>query len=213
VITAQIRVLVADRHPLLREAMARAVRQRAAFRLVAEIDDGRLALAAIRRDAPDIAILDLGLPGLDGARVLNAIVRDRLPTRVLLFADVPDSAAAYEAIAAGAMGWLSKAADADELCAAVATAARGEVALTADAQTAIAAEIRRRTCAGDPVLDRRESRVLSLVAAGWSASEIGRELNLSTGTVKSTLVKLYRRLGVSERAAAVAVAMRRGLIE
>jgi two-component system nitrate/nitrite response regulator NarL len=210
---AQIGVLVADGQPLFREAMARAVRQRAELRLVGDVEDGRAALARIRRETPDVAVLDRRLPGLDGGRILNAVVRDLIPTRVLLFAAAPEGGDAYEAIAAGAAGWLSKAADADELCAAVAAAARGEVALTADARTAIAAEIRRRADAGEPVLDRRESRVLSLVAAGRSASEIGRELHVSTGTVKSTLVKLYKRLGVSERAAAVAVALRRGLIE
>lgn len=209
----QIRVLAADRHPLSREGLVRAVRQHAPFRLVAETGDGRAALLKIRREAPDVAIVDVRLPGLGGERVLNAVLRDGLPTRVLLFADAVDGSAAYEAIAAGASGWLSKAAGPEELCAAIAAAASGEVALTSDAQTAIAAEIRRRATVGEPVLTARESLLLSRVAAGWSATEIARELHVSTSTVKSSLLGLYKRLGVSERAAAVAVAIRRGLID
>lgn len=209
----QIGVLAADRHPLFREAVARAVRQHTPFKLVAETGDGRAALECIRRDAPDVAVVDVRLPGLNGERLLNAVVRDGLATRVLLFADTVDGAAAYEAIATGASGWLSKAVGPDELCAAIAAAASGEVALTSDVQTAIAAEIRRRATVGEPVLTTRESLVLSRVAAGWSATEIARELHVSTSTVKSSLLGLYKRLGVSERAAAVAVAIRRGLID
>lgn len=208
-----IRVLAADRQPLFREAVARAVRQRSGFQLVGEVADGRAALAAIEREAPDVAIVDVRLPGLDGPRVLNAVVRDELRTRVLLFATAREAGAAYEAIAAGAAGWLSKVADEHELCTAIVAVARGEVALTADVQTAIAAEIRRRANGPEPLLDDRERRMLSLVAQGRSAQEIGRELHLSTGAVKSSLLKLYKRLGVSERAAAVAVALRRGLID
>jgi two-component system, NarL family, nitrate/nitrite response regulator NarL len=212
-VQAPIRVLTADRQPLFREALARALRQRVGFQLVAEVADGRAALAAIERDAPDVAIIDVGLPGLDGARVLNAVVRDEVPTRILLLSDGFVGSQAYEALAAGAAGWLSKATDERELCAAVAATARGEIALTGDAQTAVAAEIRRRETEPQPVLSDREHDVLRLVADGWSAGEIGRELYLSTGSVKSSLLKLYKRLDVSERAAAVAVAMRRGLIE
>lgn len=212
-VQAPIRVLAADRQPLFREALARALHQRVGFQLVAEVGDGRAALAAIEREEPDVAVVDVGLPGLDGTRVLNAVVRDEVPTRVLLLSNRFVGSEAYEALAAGAAGWLSKATDETELCAAIAATARGEIALTGDAQTAVAAEIRRRAAQPQPVLTNREREVLRLVAEGWSAGEIGRELYLSTGSVKSSLLKLYKRLDVSERAAAVAVAMRRGLIE
>jgi two-component system nitrate/nitrite response regulator NarL len=208
-----IRVLAAGRQPLLREAVARAIRQRASFQLVGEVSDGRAALEAIARKAPDVAVLELRLAGLDGSRVLNAVVRDELGTRVVLLAEASDADGAYGAIEAGAAGWLSKRADEHELCAAIAAVARGHVALTPDAQSALAREIRRRAGRGAPILDDRERHVLTLVAQGRSAPEIGRELHLSTGTVKSSLIRLYQRLGVSERAAAVAVALRRGLIE
>jgi two-component system nitrate/nitrite response regulator NarL len=211
--SGRIRVAVADRQPLFREALSRTVRQRVDFQLVAEDSDGRAALEAMRETAPDVAVIDLHLPGLDGKQVLNAVVRDELPTRVLLLAHPREAAGAYEALSAGAAGWLSKAADERQLCAAIVAVARGEVALTPDVQTAIASEIRRRARGAEPVLDDRERMVLGFLAEGRSAQEIAHELHLSTGTVKASLVRLYRRLGVSERAAAVAVALRHGLID
>jgi two-component system nitrate/nitrite response regulator NarL len=208
-----ISVLAADRQPLFREAVARAVRRRADFRLVGEVADGRAALQAIERDAPDVAVVGLRLPELDGPQVLNAVVRDDLRTRVLLLATAREAGSAYAALEAGAAGWLSKVADERQLCSAIVTVAGGEVALSPDAQTAVAAEIRRRANRGEPVLDDRDRRILLFVADWRSTTEIARALNVSGGTVKSSLVKVYKRLGVSDRAAAVAVALRRGLID
>lgn len=212
--TPPIRVVVADRQPLFRDAAARAVRQCAQFRLVGEVGDGRSALRLLRAEHPDVAIVDVRLPGIDGRRVLNAAVRDGLASRILLISSADDAASSYAAIEAGAGGWLSRTVDAGELCAAIAAAARGEVALGRDAHTLIAGEIRRRAASErDAILTERERQVLMFVADGLGAREIGERLHLSTGTVKSCLLQIYRRFEVSERAAAVAVALRRGLIE
>jgi two-component system nitrate/nitrite response regulator NarL len=208
-----ITVLVAERHPLFREGLVRAIRQRAALQLVGEASDGRAALDRIQRHEPDVAVVDADLRRLDGAQVLNAVVRDGLATRVLLVSGTVDPDAAYRAIAAGAAGVLSKHTDAEQLCRAVETAAGGAVVLGPEAQTWVATAIRRRAQAPRPIIGDREQRILLLVAEGLSAAEIGRSLHLSTGTVKTCLVRVYERLGVSERAAAVAAAMRRGLIE
>lgn len=208
-----IRVLVADRQPLFREAVARAVHQQAGLRLVAEAGDGRSALRMLRIERPDVAIIDVRLTGIDGRQILNAAVRDGLGSRILLVSSLDDGAATYAAIEAGAGGWLSRTIDADELCAAIVSAARGEVALGREVHTLIASEIRRRAGDDDAILTGREREVLLFVADGLGAREIGLELHLSTGTVKSCMLQIYRRFGVSERAAAVAVALRRGLIE
>jgi two-component system, NarL family, nitrate/nitrite response regulator NarL len=209
----QISVLAADHHPLFREGLARAIRQRAALKLVDEVADGRATLDRILRYAPDVAIVDVDLRELDGSQVLNAVVRDGLATRVLLVGPAIGPDYTYRAIAEGAAGVLSKHADADELCAAVETAAAGEVVLAPEAQTGLATAIRRRELNPQPVISAREQRILLLIADGRSAAEIGRTLHLSTGTVKTCLLRIYERFGVSERAAAVAAAMRRGLIE
>jgi two-component system, NarL family, nitrate/nitrite response regulator NarL len=209
----QISVLAADHHPLFREGLARAIRQRAALKLVDEVADGRATLDRILRYAPDVALVDVDLRELDGSQVLNAVVRDGLATRVLLVAPAIGPDYTYRAIAEGAAGVLSKHADADELCDAVETAAAGEVVLAPEAQTGLATAIRRRELDPQPVISEREQRILLLIADGRSAAEIGRTLHLSTGTVKTCLLRIYERFGVSDRAAAVAAAMRRGLIE
>lgn len=207
-----IGVLVADRHPLFREGLARAVRQRAAFQLVGEVADGRAALERIRRVGPDVAIVDVDLRGLGGAQVLNAVVRDRLPTHVLLVAATVDADQAYRAIAAGAAGLLSKQTDAEALCGAVSAAAAGEVPLAPEAQTGLAVAIRRHGAGPPPIISDRQRQILLRLADGASAAEIGQALHLSTRTVKASLLQLYERFGVSERAALVAATLRRGLI-
>ena len=117
------------------------------------------------------------------------------------------------ALRAGARGYLTKDADASELCDAISAVARGRTVLAPQLQAGIAGEIRLRAVHERPFLSDRESEILKLVADGLTAPEIGRRIHLSTATIKTHLQHLYDKLGVSERAAAVAVAMRRGLVE
>jgi two-component system, NarL family, nitrate/nitrite response regulator NarL len=208
-----VRVLAADRQPLFREALARAVRRCSSLQLVAETADGRAALAAIERYTPDVAVIDLRLPLLDGRRVLNAVVRDELATRVVLVAAAFDGRTAYDALAAGAAGVLSKALDHDQVRAAVESVARGAIVIGEREQTVVAREIWRRASAAPPLLTERERSVLLLVAAGRGPAAIATALELGPATVKAVLLELYRRFGVSDRAALVAAALRRGLIE
>ena len=208
-----VRVLAADRQPLFREALARAVRRSSALQLVAEAADGGAALAAIERHRPDVAVVDLRLPVLDGARVLNAVVRDELPTRVLLVGDEFDSRTAHDALAAGAAGLLPRTIGEEEVRAAVAAVAGGSIVIGEREQTIVASEIRRRAAANRPLLTERERTVLLLIAAGRGVAEISARLGLGTATVKAVLLDLYRRFGVSDRAALVAAALRRGLID
>lgn len=209
----RISVLAADHHPLFREGIARAIRQHAALQLVGEAADGRATLDRIERYEPDVAIVDVDLRDLDGSQVLNAVIRDGRATRVLLVSPAIDADEAYRAVAGGAAGMLSKRTDADGLCSAVKTVAAGEVVLGPEAQTGLATAIRKHVLDPQPIINESEQQILLLVADGRSAAEIGRALHLSTGTVKTCLVRIYDRFGVSERAAAVAVALRRGLIQ
>jgi two-component system nitrate/nitrite response regulator NarL len=124
-----------------------------------------------------------------------------------------DSAVAYRALAEGAVGFLSKEASSEAVCDAITAAARGETVLSPEVQSGIADEIRLRSAPERLSLSARESEVLALIAEGLSAPDIGKRLHLSPATVKGHLQSLYEKLGVSERAAAVAEAMRRGLLE
>ena len=154
------------------------------------------------------------MPEVDGPGVVEAVRGDRLETRVVLLSAHVDSDVVYQAVAAGASGYLSKEAEAGQICDAVAAVARGETVFAAQVQAALAGEIQRHADLGDrPVLSEREREVLVRIADGLSAPEIGAQLHLSPATVKTHLQSLYDKLGVSERAAAVAEAMRRGLLE
>ena len=209
----RVRVLAADGHPLYRDALSRAIKERPELELVGHARDGREALAAIGSEQPDVAVLDRSLGGLTGEQILNAIGRDSLPTRVVMIAAEPDPGLVYTAIANGAAGYLTKDADARELCEAISPVARGKTVLAPQLQTGIAGEIRLRAVDERPFLSDREREILKLVAEGMSAPQIGRRLHLATATVKTHLHHLYEKLGVGERAAAVAEAMRRGLLE
>ena len=209
----RVRILVADDHPLFREAVVRAVKERPEFELVGEAVDGRAALHAIRELRPDVAVLDVKMPELDGLRVLNAVKRDGLVTRVVLLSAYLDGATAFEAVANGAAAFLSKDADRREILDTVARVSRGETVLGPEIQAGLAEEIRLRGAKDRPGLSPRELEILKHIAEGRSAPEIGRLIHLAPATVKSHLGSLYEKLGVSDRAAAVAEAMRRGLLE
>jgi two-component system nitrate/nitrite response regulator NarL len=210
--TARVRVLVADDHPLFREGVARAIRDRPDLELVAEAADGAAALEQTFLLTPDVALLDVRLPGLDGPSVLKALRRAGDATPVLFLSAFTDGDVVHPALSAGAAGYLSKEATRDEICDAIAAVARGETVLSREAQAGVIRALHHRGSAADAVLTPREREVLTLTASGISAPEIGRRLYLSPATVKTHLGRTYEKLGVDDRAAAVAEAIRRGLI-
>ena len=207
-------VLIADDHPLFREAIARVIAERSDLELVAEAADGRAALEKIRELQPDVAVIDVRMPKLDGSDVLVALREEGLPTNVVFLSAFLDAKTVYDAVAAGAKAYLSKEAETDEIVTAILAAARGETILGPEVQTGLAEQIRfREENESRPRLSDREHEVLKLIADGLSAPEIGERIHLSTATVKTHLQHLYEKLGVSERAAAVAEGMRRGLVD
>jgi two-component system nitrate/nitrite response regulator NarL len=210
---ARVRVLIAEEHPLYREGVVRAIKERPELELVGEAVDGRQALALIKELQPDVAVLDVKMPELDGMQVASAVERGALPTRVLMLSAFLERQIVFQAVAAGAAGYLSKDADRLEITDAILAVHRGDTVLAPEVQAGVAAEVRSRWRPDRPSLSERERQVLEMIAEGMSAPEIGRRLYLSTATVKSHLQSLYEKLSVSDRAAAVAVAMRRGLLE
>ena len=207
-------MVVADDHPIYREGIVRAINERPDLDLVGEAADGRQALDQIQELSPQVAVLDIRMPGLDGTQVLSAMRRDGLETEVLFLSAFMEPELAYRTVASGARGYLSKESSRHEVCEAIVTIARGGTALAAEAQAGLAREIQERErTGGRPQLTDREQEVLNFVAEGLSAPDIGKQIHLSTTTVKSHLHSLYEKLGVSDRAAAVAEAMRRGLLE
>ncbi len=205
--------MAADPQPLYRDALARTFRQDSAFQVVGEHADGRAALTAIRQLQPDVAVLEVDMPVLDGRRVVDAVARERMRTGVVLLASDVTPAQAFDAVAAGARGFLSKRSTGDQLRRAVRRAAGGDTVLCADAQSVLAGEIRLRHAGDRCRLGPREQQVVELIAQGLSVPEIARRLQIAPSTVKTHVEHLYERLGVSERAQAVAEAMRRGLLD
>jgi two-component system, NarL family, nitrate/nitrite response regulator NarL len=209
----KVRVVVADDHPLYREGVVRALTASGRVDVVAQSEDGRGALDQIREHAPDVALIDYKLPSLDGISVVHAVTRDGLQTRVLLLSAFTDSGLVYEALQTGASGYLPKEAKRDEIVDAVLACARGETVLPAELTAGLVSEIRVRRGRDTPVLTDREREILGMIATGKSLPEIAKELYLGVTTVKTHVQHLYEKLGVSDRAAAVAEAMRRRLIE
>ena len=207
------RVLVAEDHPMFRGALVDAIKRRSDLELVGVAEDGRVAIEEIRRLKPEVALVDMRMPELDGAQVLNAVVRDGVPTRVLFLSTHTDSGMVYDLLANGASGYLDKAASAEQVCDAIAAAARGKTVLSESIEGDVLQQIRVRGAEVDTKLTPREQEVLRLVAGGDSAPDIAERLFIETSTVKTHLQNIYEKLGVSERAAAVAEGMRRGLLE
>jgi two-component system nitrate/nitrite response regulator NarL len=209
----RVRVVVADDHPLYREGVVRALSASGLIDVVAQVGDGREALTAIRQEEPDVALLDYKLPSLDGVAIAHAVNRDRNPTRVLLLSAFTESGLVYEALQTGAAGYLPKEARREEIVDSVLACARGETIVPPELAGGLVSEIRMRATHDAPALTERELQILRLIAAGKSLPTIAEELVLGVTTVKTHVQHVYEKLGVSDRAAAVAEAMRRRLIE
>lgn len=211
---ARTSVLLAEDHPLYRDGLAEAIRRRPELELLAATADGREALDRIRELEPEVAVLDVKMPGLDGMRVLHALDRDGAATRVLFVSAFTDGELVHDALAKGAGGFLSKESSGEQICDAIRKVARGETALAPEMQSALAGELRVRGRGnGAARLSERETQILRLLADGLSSTEIADALTVSVTTVKTHLRNLYDKLQVSDRAAAVATAMRTGLLE
>jgi two-component system nitrate/nitrite response regulator NarL len=209
----RISVVVADDHPLYRSAIIETVKEDVRLELVGEAEDGRAALEAIREHHPEVAVLDMAMPELDGLAVLKAVTRDELKTRVIIVSADLDSQLVYDAIAAGARGYLAKTEGGQAICGAIQAVARGEAVLPRELQTGLAEQIQMHSSTEKSNLTPREREVLVLISKGSTTPQIAEQLYLSPATVKTHTQHLYEKLGVSDRASAVMEATRRGLLE
>ena len=209
----RVRVVVGDDHPMFRDGVVRALTASGAIEVLAEADDGTSALEAIRAHKPQVALLDYRMPGMDGAEVAAAVVRDGLPTRVLLLSAHDEAEIVYRALQDGAAGFLPKESTRSELVHAILECAKGRDVVAPSLAAGLAGEIRRRAEPDAPVLSPREREVLQLIAKGATIPAMAKELYLAPSTVKTHVQRLYEKLGVGDRAAAVAEAMRRKLLD
>ncbi|MEM6110396.1 response regulator transcription factor [Mycobacterium sp. 050272] len=208
----KVSVVVGDDHPLFREGVVRALALSGEVNVVGEADDGTQALELIKEHRPDVALLDFRMPGMDGAQVAAAVRSNDLPTRVLLLSAHDEAAIVYQALQQGAAGFLLKDSTRTEIVKAVLDCANGNDVVAPSLAGGLAAQIRQRAEPSAPVLSAREREVLNRIARGQSIPAIAGELFVAPSTVKTHVQRLYEKLGVSDRAAAVAEAMRQGLL-
>jgi two-component system nitrate/nitrite response regulator NarL len=208
----KVRVVVGDDHPLFREGVVRALALSGLVNVVGEADDGTQALELIKEHRPDVALLDFRMPGMDGAQVAAAVRSNELPTRVLLLSAHDESAIVYQALQQGAAGFLLKDSTRTEIVKAVLDCASGRDVVAPSLAGGLAAQIRQRAEPTAPVLSAREREVLNGISRGQSIPAIAAELFVAPSTIKTHVQRLYEKLGVSDRAAAVAEAMRQGLL-
>lgn len=209
----ELRTLVADDHPVYRDGLTRAVERHERLALVAVCGDGPDALEGLARHRPDVAILDLGLPGMNGREVVARATADGIDTPVLVVSGHTDAQIVRSVLGAGAGGYMSKAATSAEIADAAVAVADGATVLSRDIQASLAEQFRGEGAQARHLLTPREVGVLRLLAEGLGAPQIGRELSISATTVKSHLQHIYDKLGVTGGPAAVSHAMRRGLLE
>jgi len=203
-----IRVVVADDHPIVRSGIVALLQDADDIEVVGQASDGRAAVTVALAERPDVVLMDLRMPVLDGDTATAEILAADPGVRVLILTTYESDDQILAAIEAGATGYLLKAAPESEILAGVRATARGETAL---APSAAAALVRRATgslpAAAGPSLTPRELDVLRLVAQGNSNPAIGRALFLSEATVKTHLGHVFEKLGVNDRTRAVTRAM------
>lgn len=210
--TPAIRVLLVDDHPVVRQGLRALLSTHEGIEVVGEADDGEAAVAAADRLSPDVVLMDVVMPGLDGVEALRRIGERRPQTRVVMLTSYADERRAMEAVDAGASGFLLKDASPRDVAAAIRAAHRGEAVLHPAVAAKLLAE-RRRPPAAHADLTARELDVLRLIARGLQNKQIAAELHVSEKTVKTHVSAILRKLGVTDRTQAAMYAVRERLAE
>ena len=214
-----VRVLLADDQRLVRESLATLLGLLDGVELVGTAADGDEALALAARETPDVVLMDLRMPRCDGIEATRRLTESGSPARVIALTTYADDESVLGALRAGARGYLTKDAGADDIRRAIQAVARGEAALDPAVQRHVVSAL--AGAGGEPAgddpqlpddLTPREAEVLALIAAGLSNQEIAERLVVSPATVKSHINHLFAKAGVRDRAQAVAYAYRRGLV-
>ncbi|WP_030560458.1 response regulator [Streptomyces aureocirculatus] len=206
-----IRVLLADDHPVVREGLRAMLSAEPDLDVVAEAANGPQAEALAAQLRPDIVLMDLRMPGGDGADAIVRMTAAGLPCRIIVLTTYETDRDILRAVEAGAAGYLLKDLARGELAEAVRAAARGETVLAPSVAARLVDQLRARP--ERPRLSERETAVLRLVAEGCTNAEIGRRLHIGESTVKTHLLRVFGKLEVTDRTAAVTHALRLGVLD
>ncbi|MEV4800736.1 response regulator transcription factor [Nonomuraea sp. NPDC049421] len=204
-----IRLVIADDHPVVRDGLSSMFASAPGFEVLGEAEDGASAVRLARELQPDVILMDLRMPGMDGLSAIIELTRLGVTARVLVLTTYDTDTHVLPAIEAGATGYLLKDSPREDLLRGARAAAKGESVLS----PSVAARLMNRVRTPAPqLLSRRELEVLELVAAGNTNREAAARLFITEATVKSHLLNIYAKLGVGDRAAAVTEAFNRGLL-
>ncbi|MGA6165071.1 response regulator [Amycolatopsis magusensis] len=204
-----ITLLITDDHPVVRDGLRGIFTAEHGFEVLGEAAHGAEAIELAERLRPDVVLMDLRMPGVDGVAAITELAKRGNPARVLVLTTYDTDSDVLPAIEAGATGYLLKDSPREDLFRGVRAAARGESVLSPAVASRMMAQM--RAPAREP-LSGRELEVLGLIARGSSNKEAAVKLFISEATVKTHLLHVYAKLGVKDRAAAVAVAYERGLL-
>jgi DNA-binding NarL/FixJ family response regulator len=207
-----IRVLLVDDHALVRRGLTDVLRASDDIEVVGALDDGAGAAAAAVELAPDIVLMDLSMPGTDGIEATRQVLAARPETKVVVLTSFGESARILAALEAGAVGYLLKDTDPEDITKALRDAAAGGVPVSPQAARALLPANRRGASGGADALTAREREVLALVAIGLPNKSIARRLTISEKTVKAHLSRVFAVLGVSDRTSAALWAQRNGIV-
>ena len=205
-----IRVLIADDHSVVRQGLRTFLEGDRGLELIGEARDGAEALRMAHRLRPDVILMDLLMPGMDGLRATAAVRRELPETEVLALTSVLEDAAVVGAVRAGAIGYMLKSAEPEELRSAIRAAAAGQVQLAPEAAARLMREVRAPE--GPEKLSERETEVLRLVASGFANKKIARELGITERTVKAHVGSILSKLHLESRTQAALYAGRTGLV-
>ncbi|MEV4800405.1 response regulator transcription factor [Nonomuraea sp. NPDC049421] len=203
-----VRVLIVDDHPIVRQGLCAVLAAQQGLTVVGECGTGEEAVALAAAVGPDVVLMDLRLPGMGGVEATRQIVAAGTAKAIVVLTTYDSDGDILRAVAAGATGYLLKDTSAEQLVAGIRTAATGGTVLAAP----VAAKLATRMRGDVPSLTTREIQVLECAARGLSNPETGRELFISEATVKSHMMRIFDKLGVTDRTAAVTTAIARGIL-
>lgn len=209
-----ITVMLVDDHRLVREALRDALARESDIQVVAEVGEGEVAIELVRRLVPDVVVLDIGLPDLNGIEAAARIQKLHLPTRIVALSAYSDKRFVTEMLRAGASGYVSKSSAGTELVVAIRAVAAGGGYVTPNVASALVAEVRGEAAGDLPGarLGRREREVLRLIAEGERSPAIAEQLHISVATVEVHRRNIMRKLGVHTVAQLTRYAVREGIV-
>jgi DNA-binding NarL/FixJ family response regulator len=202
----KIRILLVDDHMVIRMGLTTAVSDAADMEVVADVENGQQAIEAFRKHRPDIVILDLRMQGLSGIETLRALREEYKSARILVFSNYAKGEEIYQAMKAGASGFVMKEMPLERLLEAIRAVHEGEQYIPPE----IAMRVGERVLAQ---LSPRELDVLQMLGRGLSNKEIGAQLGVVEGTVKIHITNIFSKLGVSDRTQALIKAIKRGIVQ